>query len=507
MSATAAEEIQLADMPQEATMKSSGQRGEADTPVEPVVEPRKSLMHRVFGPQALAFMATTLMVSIGIAAFTILVTHCDHGSGSGSELIHAEHVVSEAAHQLIMRGQANDADAVFAVAANPMVTKAAGSGTGLVTSVRPIGTSGNVAEVTISVTVQQPSITQTVASWTAKTAREEHTQTKESGTTPLGVSVPISTQTALSTIYSIMSSDVTDFITMTTTATTTVTRHLPKTTEEEVCVASTATMTVSVYVTLSPVPEETVTGDASTVTDVSTHLSLTHGLPDVTLSGNPSTQTELQTDVSVTTGLPDATVSGGGQTQTAVQTDVSLTSGLPDATVTGKPSTVSDVKSSTASQSVVSIFTTVVITDFWGTFNPSQTPTTTATASSEATLTITVTVSDLGDQGVTTSASDASSVLADFTTGSSTSTNTKTVTVIKTADTYSAASIFTTVRVPPVMNATTAGGVPAWTSAAGVPVVVSEGTKMPEPKGWAVGNNCGNLGCTIMLIAIIMLVL
>ncbi|RCI17086.1 hypothetical protein L249_2126 [Ophiocordyceps polyrhachis-furcata BCC 54312] len=454
------------------------ERGEADVTVQqaPVVDsvvapvPQKKAKGdtfvRVTKSIGSVLMGITFLAMI--AAVIFLVTRCENSTkASGSELIHAENVVSKAAHQLILR---NDA------AANPMAVVGP-SGTGLVTFVTPTVTVGNLGEATTSSTTVTPVV---------------------------GVSVPISTQTALSTIYSFWTSDVTDFVTMTTTSTTTVTRPVSKNPEEDaVCVATTATMTVSVYLTLSPVPDETVTGDASTVTDVSTDLYLTHSLPDVTLSGNPSTQTEVQTQVSLTTGLPDATVSGDGETKTAVQTDLSLTSGLPDATVTGSPSTVSNVISSTISQSVVSIFTTVVITDFWGTFNPSsQTSTTTATASSEATLTLTVTVSDLEQKDITSApASASSSILADLTSESSSNYGgTKTVTMTWTGGAPLATSLYTTIRYPPVTNATTGGGA-AWTSAAGEPVVVSDGATKPKPKG------SGTLSCTVMLMAIIMLVL
>ncbi|RDA87679.1 hypothetical protein CP532_3843 [Ophiocordyceps camponoti-leonardi (nom. inval.)] len=499
------------------------ERGEADVNVQqaPVVDPvvapvpqmkaKGDTFARVSKSIGSVFMGITFVAMIGAIIF--LITRCENSNKvPASELIHAENVVSKAAHQLILR---NDADAAFGMAANPM-TVTGPSGTGLVTFVTPTVTVGNLGEATSSSSALVETDTPHV----------------------VGISVAISlkpkirTQTALTTIYSYWTSDVTDFVTMTTTSTTTVTRPVSSNSEErpvstnseerpvpknpetdDVCVATTATTTVSVFVTLSPVPDETVTGDASTVTNVSTDLSLTHGLPDVTLSGNPSTQTEVQTQVSLTTGLPDATVSGDGETKTAVQTDLSLTSGLPDATVTGSPSTVSNVMSSIVSQSVVSIFTTVVITDFWGTFNPStQTSTTTSTATdtttssvstSQATLTLTVTVSDLGQKDMTTaSASASSSILADFTSELSSSNygGTKTVTVTWTAEAPLATSLYTTIRYPPVTNATT-GGVTAWTSTAGEPVVVSDGAKKPKPKG------CGTLTCTVMMMAIIMLVL
>ncbi|RDA92378.1 hypothetical protein CP533_4424 [Ophiocordyceps camponoti-saundersi (nom. inval.)] len=469
------------------------ERGEGDAAnqqpdvVEPVTAPvpqqeqpaKKDFFARLSKSLAGFITGFVFLAMLGLVIF--LITRCENpGKSPASELIHAEDVVSKAAHQLMLR---NDADAAFTMAANPITVGS--SGTGLVTFVTPTVTVGNLGEGTSS------------------SYSSSSTAVVETGTTPVnGVSVPISTQTALSTIYSFWTSDVTDFVTMTTTSTTTVTRSaLMSTEEDDVCVDSTATMTVSVYVTLSPFPDETVTGDASTVTDVKSDLSLTHGLPDVTLSGNPSTQTEVQTQVSLTTGLPDATVSGHGETKTAVQTDLSLTSGnLPDATVTGKPSTVS--------QSIVSIFTTVVITDFWGSFDPtsSQTSiTTTATDTSEATLTLTVTVSDL-EQKDTTTASASSSILADFTSQSTNFGGTKTVTVTVTGEVPRATYLYTSIRAPPATNATTGGGT-AWTSVAGEPVVVSDGAKKPEPKGWGAGKGCGNLACTIMLIAIIIMVL
>ncbi|UKZ85947.1 uncharacterized protein TrAFT101_001786 [Trichoderma asperellum] len=189
-------------------------------------------------------------------------------------------------------------------------------------------------------------------------------------------SIPISTQTATSTIYSIITPTQPVIVTRTTTMTTSV---LPPP-ETSVCSAFSTTVTVTVTVVPTPSPwasssvlgDVTVTAGASTITNFNTDVSYTSGLPDATISGSPSTVTDI--DVSIT-GLPDVTISGNPSTVTNVLTDVSLTSGLPDATVSGNPSTVTAVQTSFShTPEPVTSFVTVVISDLWGASASSSIP-------------------------------------------------------------------------------------------------------------------------------------
>ncbi|VUC22035.1 unnamed protein product [Clonostachys rosea] len=204
-----------------------------------------------------------------------------------------------------------------------------------------------------------------------------------------GLMIPISTQTELSTIYSLSRIPKSTEYPVTVEASTSVAED----TSCIVSVVTTETKTAVITVTVIPTTSDhwsgyvTITGDASTVTAVNTDTSYTSGLPDATVSGNPSTITDVQTQLSVTSGLPDATVSGNPSTITDVQTQLSVTSGLPDATVSGNPSTVTnlDATYSLTSSSTPRYNTklTIVISDLW--------QTSTDSAASHSTITTVVT--------------------------------------------------------------------------------------------------------------------
>ncbi|CAH0049341.1 unnamed protein product, partial [Clonostachys solani] len=207
-----------------------------------------------------------------------------------------------------------------------------------------------------------------------------------------GLMIPISTQTELSTIYSLSRIPKTTEYPVTVEASTSVAED----TSCIVSVVTTETKIAVVTVTVIPTTSDhwsgyvTITGDASTVTAVNTETSYTSGLPDATVSNNPSTLTQVHTDLSYTSGLPDATVSGNPSTITDVQTQLSVTSGLPDATVSGNPSTVTnlDATYSLTSSSTARYNTklTIVISDLWQTSTHS-TVTTVVTRVSTATTT------------------------------------------------------------------------------------------------------------------------
>ncbi|KAH0494241.1 hypothetical protein TgHK011_000868 [Trichoderma gracile] len=180
-------------------------------------------------------------------------------------------------------------------------------------------------------------------------------------------SIPISTETATSTIYSIITPSTPAVVTKTLTMTT----SILSSSEVPICSALDTTVTVTVTVQPAPSPwasssvlgDVTVTAGASTITNVNTDVSYTSGLPDATVSGNPSTITNV--DVSMT-GLPDVTVSGNPATVTNLLTDISLTSGLPDATISGNPSTITAIQTSySLPRQPVTSLVTVVISDLW----------------------------------------------------------------------------------------------------------------------------------------------
>ncbi|CAG9937808.1 unnamed protein product [Clonostachys rosea f. rosea IK726] len=228
-----------------------------------------------------------------------------------------------------------------------------------------------------------------------------------------GLMIPISTQTELSTIYSLSKLPKTTEYPVTVEASTSIAED----TSCIVSVVTTETKIAVVTVTVIPTTSDhwsgyvTITGDASTVTAVNTETSYTSGLPDATVSGNPSTITDVQTMLSVTSGLPDATVSGNPSTITDVQTQLSVTSAPPDATVSGNPSTVTnlDATYSLTSTSTARYNTklTIVISDLWQTTSSAHsTVTTVVTRATTATTTDAAEVSYASNVDGATASSD-----------------------------------------------------------------------------------------------------
>ncbi|KAJ4268504.1 hypothetical protein NW762_002567 [Fusarium torreyae] len=340
-------------------------------------------------------------------------------------------------------------------------------------------------------------------------------------------SYPISTKTALSTIYGVSHTPTPEVVTKVETVTGTTYVTVPGdevqvsisvTTIEsstEVCEIEVVTMTESYTVTVTPttpdegysatsgaLPEATVIGNPSTVTEVRTDTSFTSGLPDATISGNPSTVTEVRVDTSFTSGLPDATVSGNPETVTEGQTSWTVTSDLPDATVPGNPETVTEIEQSFTVTS--GIHTVVVITDL---YPPKQDlSTVTEFTTIQRTLTtrksmITITVTDLYPGTATIESISPTSTLTKvvYETAGEASTSTKTIQIpaspyppYPTANNSMVASPSGSVTVLPTMP---------------TPVVISGGTKKPEPRGWGGSSGTTNLSCIVMLVAVVMFVL
>ncbi|KAG8419985.1 hypothetical protein J3458_004804 [Metarhizium acridum] len=390
------------------------------------------------------------------------------------ELIHAEYVVSEAAHQLAIRGDCNETAGLFEPVVDAMTAKAR----------RFSGT------ISASQVVTEVSQTTTAAS-------------AESATESSGKSIPISTQTALSTARNTSERRT---LTSTTTGTVTITvspvQYTDTTESHDTCHGGiTETVTVTVY----PAPEVTVTAGASTVTKDSTDVSYTSGLPDATLSGNPSTYTAIQTDVTYTTGPPDATVSQDPTTVTNVQTDVSVTTGLPDATVSGEASTVTDVEISWSwplTSTYASPVTTITISDLWG---PSPPVDTSAEPGQVSLSTFTTVIFSQVTITLSYPTPSVSSEVAGEVTSTSGPSPTSTYTEFVTETGGPPAIETTTIDVLP--PAYTSYNTSSTSSLAPSIVIISDGSKRPEPTAWGGSNGGSNIACTIMLIAIFMFLL
>ncbi|KAI9166861.1 hypothetical protein HJFPF1_02976 [Paramyrothecium foliicola] len=433
-----------------------------------------------------------------------------------SELFHAQHTGQDVFHQLPRRQDCNE------------------------TLFDPTAAANTAAESTASPNAftSEPSST-SHSLYTNSTA----TMLIPSLASPEGVSVAISTHTAISVIYSL--------------STTPQASSLVNTGPSLgpggcTCIAATETVSVVVTVVPSTLDDATVTGIPSTVTDVNTDLSFTTGLPDVTVPGNPSTITQVETNVSYTTGLPDATVSGSPSTVTDVQTETSLTSGLPDATisgnpsttttfqtdlsltdgppdatVTGNPSTVTDVETTffNVPISTVTKTTVVIISDLWG---PVSTPYATTTTLNTAHRTITTVYSSLWTVVVTAgNPSQPSSTVVSSDGGfasskakgeahsSVASISSSTVTDVITKTDGTPIVVSTTMHIPsasyPSFNGSASTYIPGTISysmpSTTATVVVSGSGKKPGPRGLGGSGGTSNLGCTVMIIAAIIFLL
>ncbi|KAG6040415.1 hypothetical protein E4U41_000615 [Claviceps citrina] len=441
-----------------------------------------------FAQMKLTSFCWLLTITAGIF---VVVFHLGHTGAfrASEELLHAEHVVSEAAHMLAIRGECNETALALASA---------------VDGVTALGFAGGI---TASQVVTDG--TQIATAAAIDTASDS-----------VGEGEPMSTQTALSTIYSIESTTGVRTITSTTTGTKTITiLPMPEYTHpaEDACQK---TVTETVLVTMYPSSDVTVTAGPSTVTDVNTQFTYTSGPPDVTLSGNPSTYTAVQTDVSYTPGAPDATVPGNPSTVTDVQTDVSVTTGLPDATISGEASTVTDVQISwswSLTTTYATPVTTLTITDLWDTNTPWTSASQTELVSLSTFITVlssqvTITIFPSSTSSPTVVAS--SDVAGDVTTLPANPTSTYTTIVTATGGPPAVETTTVDVLPPPaytdpVYNSSAAGDSTPTASSTSTytPIVISGGGKRPEPKAWGGSNGSGQIACTVMLIAIITLVL
>ncbi|ENH64631.1 hypothetical protein FOC1_g10013905 [Fusarium oxysporum f. sp. cubense race 1] len=314
-----------------------------------------------------------------------------------------------------------------------------------------------------------------------------------------GASYPISTKTALSTIYGVSYTSNADVVTEV--ATVTGTRYVTVpgealsvsvTTREsttEYCEVQVVTMTESYTVT---VPNDMASQDSS------------GDAVGATVTGNPQTVTENETDFSLTSGPSDAIVTGNPQTVTESKTDFSLTVGSSDALTTASSETIT--KTFEVSSPLPKPHTTITIQSLY----PPREGLSTVTQYTTVEKTITAPDSFI-TVTLTSKCPECSPIVPVSPSSSSTTTVYETAGVPPTST--------TTIMVPPpayppypTANNTLLPGLSGSvtvvpTVPTPTPVVVSGGTKKPEPRGWGGTSGTTNLSCTVMLVAIIMFAL
>ncbi|TVY79250.1 hypothetical protein Focb16_v008979 [Fusarium oxysporum f. sp. cubense] len=314
-----------------------------------------------------------------------------------------------------------------------------------------------------------------------------------------GASYPISTKTALSTIYGVSYTSNADVVTEVATVTGTryvtvpgETLSVSVTTREsttEYCEVQVVTMTESYTVT---VPNDMASQDSS------------GDAVGATVTGNPQTVTENETDFSLTSGPSDAIVTGNPQTVTESKTDFSLTVGSSDALTTASPETIT--KTFEVSSPLPKPHTTITIQSLY----PPREGLSTVTQYTTVEKTITAPDSFI-TVTLTSKCPECSPIVSVSPSSSSTTTVYETAGVPPTST--------TTIMVPPpayppypTANNTLLPGLSGSvtvvpTVPTPTPVVVSGGTKKPEPRGWGGTSGTTNLSCTVMLVAIIMFAL
>ncbi|PTD09649.1 hypothetical protein FCULG_00008407 [Fusarium culmorum] len=295
-------------------------------------------------------------------------------------------------------------------------------------------------------------------------------------------SYPISTKTALSTIYEVRHTPTLEIETVFETVTGTTYVTVP----DEVPVSvSTATFeeTTDHAATSAALPETpvVVTEEPQTVTETEIDTSVTSGLPDAIITGNPETVTETDVDTSVTSGLPDAVVTGNPETVTKSEIDTSATSNLPDVTVTGNPETVTATKVDT---SVTSGLPDAVVTGNPETVTRSETD----TSITDSVFT-TITVSNLTPTIVPLSYPQKHCHI-----------------IFRPPSPYPPQPPYPTANDTTLPDSTGNNPIVPHMPTP-TPVIVSGGTKKPEPRGWGGTSGTTNLSCTVMLVAVIMFLL
>ncbi|KAG6196288.1 hypothetical protein E4U10_001101 [Claviceps purpurea] len=411
-------------------------------------------------------------------------------SRSADEIIHAETVVSEAAHMLAVRGASNETT----------------STPPLVSGVDGVTAPGFSVSMTASRVATEGTQVATAAAETLSDSSGE------------SASAPVTSQASEASVTTIYNNTSTTqrTVTSTTTLTTTVTllpvpEYTQSQSDEDACHK---TVTETVLVTLYPQSDATVTAEASTITDTNTQVTQSSGLSDVTLSGSPSTQTDVQTDVSFTSGAPDATISGTPVTVTDFKTDVHVTAGIPDATISAEASTVTNVQISLSlpvTSTYTTYFTTLTITDLWDTASTLDPAMQTAESASLEIITIFPPTGSVSSSSTIVASSE---VLGDVTTLPVSPTSTVTTTVTATGGTPAVETITVVVQPSPSFTPTASNSTSAAAEETNVsgtlsststysPIVISHGNRRLEPKFWTGSSGHGHVAGTVVLIAMI----
>lgn len=306
------------------------------------------------------------------------------------------------------------------------------------------------------------------------------------------------TKTALSTIYGVSYTSNADVVTEV--ATVTGTRYVTVpgealsvsvTTREsttEYCEVQVVTMTESYTVT---VPNDIASQDSS------------GDAVGATVTGNPQTVTENETDFSLTSGPSDAIVTGNPQTVTESKTDFSLTVGSSDALTTASPETIT--KTFEVSSPLPKPHTTITIQSLYppreGLSTVTQYTTVEKTITPDSFITVTLTSKCPECSPIVSVSPSSSSTTTVYETAGVPPTSTTTIMVPPPA--YPPYPTANNTLLPGLSGSVTV--VP--TVPTPTPVVVSGGTKKPEPRGWGGTSGTTNLSCTVMLVAIIMFAL
>ncbi|KAF4335121.1 hypothetical protein FBEOM_11045 [Fusarium beomiforme] len=342
-----------------------------------------------------------------------------------------------------------------------------------------------------------------------------------------GGSYPISTKTALSTIYGVSYTSIPEVVTEVLTIPGTTYVSVPGETQfsvslttrestTEYCEIEIVTVTASYTITIpsdntsqdssGEAVGATVTGSPQTVTETRTDVSLTSGPSDATVTGNPQTVTKTRTDISLTQGPSDAVVTGNPQTVTETQIDLSLTNGHSEAVTTSYPQSITNTFE--ISSLLPKPHTTITVPSLY----PPQKGLSTVTQYTTVEKTITAPNSFL-TVTLTSHCPECTHIEPASPTSSTTTTvyetagepSTSTTTIIVPPPAYPPFPPYPTSNntLPPGPSGSITVVPPPPTT----PIIVSRGTKKPEPRGWGGTSGTTNLSCTVMLVALIMFAL
>ncbi|KAF9768152.1 hypothetical protein IL306_014580 [Fusarium sp. DS 682] len=317
-----------------------------------------------------------------------------------------------------------------------------------------------------------------------------------------GGSYPISTKTALSTIYGVSYTSnpevVTEVLTVPGTTYVTVPGEaqvsVSVTTREstaEYCEIEVVTITASYTITI---PNDKASQDSS------------GEAVGATVTGSPQTVTETRTDISLTDGPSDAIVTGNPQTVTETQIDISLTGGPSEVVTTSHPQAITNTFE--ISSFPPKPHTTITVQSLYPPLKDLSTVTQYTTIEKTITapksfITVTLTSHCPECTPIEPASPTSSTTTTVYETAGEPSTSTTTIIVPPPAYPPNPPYPTSNNTLPPSPS----GSITVVPSPPTTPVIVSGGTKKPEPRGWGGTSGTTNLSCTVMLVAIIMFTL